>query len=634
MLALFLRLLIPYVVLLALRVVFYLYNIDSFGTLESGEIADLLRGALIFDSANIAYTYGLFIVLSLLPFRSRAEKWYQTMLFWIFSLATAAVVFFNSCDTVYFHYAKKRGTIDEFSYAENGNTFEIMVKSAFENWYLLLFAIALTAGAIWIYRKIPYRPLRLKRGYYPISILILGIGIFTLVTAMRGGIGRAIRPITLSNAAHFAATPQKASIVLSNPFCILRTLGNSKIRYSKYFSDIELDSLYQTTLHPSDSAIQPRKNIVIMILESFSYEHSTYLNPELHSTENYTPFLDSLMQQGYLYRKAYANGRKSIDALPSILTSIPSFKTPFALLPAALSPIKGLGTLLKEDGYSSWFFNGSEERSMGFVAFARTAGFDNIRTRENYESLHGNSEYDNYWGIWDEPFLQYMASELNAAPEPFVASTFTLSSHHPFVVPDKYKDQLPQGKTAIQRPVAYTDLAVRHFFDYAKQQPWYPNTIFVFVADHVSSETQSPETRTATGNSHILYFMYTPDGSLRGDTQRVTQQIDIMPTLLSMVGYSKPFFAFGRNSMDDSQEGFAVNYTGSSFQWIDSDRAYIFDEKELTNVYDLASDKLQTHNIVDQTVIEQQVGQRKIEAFIQKYYQTLENRNFTPTVNK
>ncbi len=604
------RLLIPIALVWILRILFYIYNADLLSIASwKSELPYILWGASIFDASNLSFTFALFAIFSLLPFRFKSNQIYQWLLFSYFALAISVLAVLNIADTVYFHYALKRITTDEFSYlSNNSNNSSIILKSILDNWYLLLVAIVLIYGSLKGYLKIPYYPTKLKsKFYYVVNTILFAVVVGLMVVFIRGGLGRAIRPLTLSNASQFVEAPQNAYIILNNPFCIIRTLNKNQLHYTKYYSEKELDSLFVPVIKPTSSLPMSKKNVVIFILESFSYEHSAYLNPQLYKDGiKYTPFLDSLMQQGFVFDKCYANGRKSIDALPSVLTSIPSFKTPFALTHQALSPMKGFGTLLGNEGWDSWFFNGSELRSMGFVAFAKSAGYKNFRTKEDYEKKHGFNDFDNYWGIWDDPFLKYMASELANAKEPFLATTFTLTSHHPFVVPDKYKDVLPKGKTKVQQGVAYTDMALWHFFDIAQQQNWYKNTIFVFVADHVSSETYSPETRSGAGNSHIMYVMYTPDGSLQGRSSTVTQQIDIIPTVLGLLNYNKPYFAFGRDVFARNDKGFAINYNGSAFQWITDSASYIFDEKT-------------THNAnVD----------KKVKAFVQRYYLQMEKRKF------
>ena len=144
----------------------------------------------------------------------------------------------------------------------------------------------------------------------------------------------------------------------------------------------------------------------------------------------------------------YANGTRSIQAMPSVLGSIPSFKTPFVLMPQSFGESRQLPAILRDKGYATVFFCGSERGSMGFGAYARSAGVERLVSREDYEARHGREDFDGYWGIWDEPFLQFMGEELSETPEPFFATLFTLSSHHPFVVPDAdTEDTLPDGYT-------------------------------------------------------------------------------------------------------------------------------------------------------------------------------------------
>lgn len=607
---LLLRMLIPIGLVWILRAIFYLHNADTLAVISwPEELPNLLWGSFIFDASNLTVTFGLFVFLSLLPLNFRAKKTYQTLLFVYFVLAIIVLVVLNITDAIYFHYASKRITIDEFSYFNNDNTFLIFLKGFIENWVLSVFGLLLIVLSIWLYKSVKFEVEDIRSWLAYVKnffLFVLAVGV--MLVAFRGGVGRTIRPITLSNAAQFVESPNKSYIVLNNPFCIVKTLKKNQSNYVKYFPESTLDSLFSPVRSGSDAKVMKRKNVVVFILESFSFEHSAFLNPHLYKPgENYTPFIDSLMQQGYIFDKCYSNGHKSIDALPSIITSIPSFKTPFALTQEALSPTNGIGKLLGNEGWETWFFNGSENRSMGFVAYAKSAGYNNFRTRENYEKQNGKNDFDGYWGIWDEPFLKYMANELNSAKEPFLATTFTLTSHHPFIIPDKYKNTLPKGNTRAHKCVAYTDMSLRKFFDIAKTKKWYDNTLFVFVADHVSCEVYSNEAKSEAENTHIIYFLYAPDGSVKGRSSTVTQQIDIMPTVLGLLDYNKAYFAFGCDVFASQNNGFAINYNGSAYQWITDTATYVFDEKTTGN------------KIVDQ----------KVKAFVQRYYLQMQKRKFT-----
>ena len=361
-----------------------------------------------------------------------------------------------------------------------------------------------------------------------------------------------------------------------------------------------------------------------------SAEHSALLHPALYAdrqVKGYTPFLDSLMQAGYCFERMYANGTRSIQALPAVLGSIPSFKTPFVLMPQALAPTRQLPRILRDKGYATAFFCGSAAGSMGFGAYARSAGIERLYSREDYEARHGRDDFDGYWGIWDEPFLQYAGEEMSALPEPFFAALFTLSSHHPFVVPDAYRDLLPEGLTRNHKCVAYTDNAFRRFFARYAGEEWFRRTVFVFVADHVSSEKFADATRVFPGDHHIIGLLYTPDGALRGRCDEAVSQIDLMPTLLGLMGNREPYFAFGRDLFGEQppEGGFALAYD-SGFEAVGGDRLLFFDERRTTGSY-RTDDLRREHDLGNDP--EAAALERRVKAFVQQYYRHLEQKDFT-----
>ena len=411
-LALVLRLGLLYAAWLLCRIVFFLQNRAEIGPLAASELPGLLHGSLVFDTVSILYVNSLFIVLSLVPLRLRERRWYGTMLFWLFSVANALALIVNVSDGVYYHYAKKRFTSDELSYlGNNDNTGTVLLKALAENWYVALFAAGLIAALVWAYRRIRVAPSRIRSNtaYALIHLPALLVAVGLSIGGIRGGFSRQTRPITLSNATLYTASSPKANLILSNPFCMLRTLGNRSIAYTEFFDDRTLEAIYTPIHRPEaaagDSLAFGDRNIVIFILESFSSEHSALLNPDLYPDgHGYTPFLDSLMREGYYFQNAFANGHKSIEALPSVLSSIPSYRTPFVLMPQALAPMKALPALLAEKGYKTSFFNGSGRGSMGFGAYAAQAGVQDYYSREDYEKRCGTDDFDGYWGIWDEEF--------------------------------------------------------------------------------------------------------------------------------------------------------------------------------------------------------------------------------------
>src|SRR5690606_35786309 len=247
----------------------------------------------------------------------------------------------------------------------------------------------------------------------------------------------------------------------------------------------ELEKIYPVIHHPKDSTEFKKLNVVVLILESFGKEHVGALNKDINNGtyKGYTPFLDSLIGESYTFNRSYANGRKSIDALPSVITGIPSVGEPFVLSIYSGNKTTSLAKLLGDEGYETAFFHGAPNGSMGFSAYTQLAGIKHYFGKDEYSN---DKDFDGIWGIWDEPFMQFMADKLTEMPEPFFASFFSLSSHHPFKVPEKYQGVFPKGPLPLHEPVGYTDYALRQFFEKAKKAPWFENTLFVLCADHSS----------------------------------------------------------------------------------------------------------------------------------------------------
>ena len=629
------RILLLYVVLLLCRILFYIYNSEIIGPIVASDYASLLRGSLMFDNVSILYANALFVVLSLVPLHLREKGWWQSMLYWYYVVVNSVLlVALNIADAIYFRYAQKRFTADDLFFAENDNSLQLALKFAAENWPAVLVGVAFIALLVVGYgRKCKPQNILSGAGYYLASTLVLVVAAGLSVGGIRGGFTKMTRPITLSNATLYTPDNMRATMILSNPFCVLRTMGSSgKLHYERYFDSVQLAKLYSPEHYPVGE-VRPTeltgRNVVVFVMESFSAEHSALLSPQLYEDSQqmgYTPFLDSLMRQSYTFFNMYSNGKRSIQALPAVWSSIPSFKTSFISMPQAMAPMRAMPKLFAENGYNTKFFCGSNHGSMGFGAYARQVGVEELYSREDYEQRHGKDDFDGYWGIWDEEFMQYMGEVLSESPQPFFSTMFTLTSHHPFVVPERYVGKFPEGKTAVHKCVGYVDEAFRRFFARYENEEWFRNTVFVFVADHVSSEKFSEEFRHSPADYRIFGFMYAPDSALFGEHRQVVSQIDIMPTLLGLMGYDKPYFAFGRDVFGEHRDvPMAVNYDNNLFQAITADYLVTFDEKAIVGIY--AKDDIEHRdNLVGKVDVE--VVERDLKAFIQSYYTHVEAKDY------
>ncbi len=629
------RILLLYVVLMLCRVVFYLYNSELIGALPREEWWSLLCGSLKFDTVSILYANAVFILLSMVPQPLRERSWWQGIMYWYYVVVNALlVVVVNMGDAIYFRYTQKRFSADEIFFADNDNSLQLIMTFASENLHIVLAGVALIALLAFGYlRRVKVERMFAGVWHYVAGAVMLVLAVGLAIGGIRGGFTKMTRPITISNATLYTPDNARATMILSNPFSILRTISSSgKLHYEKYFDETTLAEIYSPEHRPAEGTSATEltgRNVVLFILESFSAEHSALLRPDIYNDaeqKGYTPFMDSLMLQSYTFYNMYANGKRSIQALPAVWSSIPSFKAPFVLMPQAMAETHSLPAILGEKGYETMFFCGSDHGSMGFGAYARQTGIENLYSREDYEKVHGAGDFDGYWGIWDEKFLDFMGEVLSEQKEPFFSTMFTLTSHHPFVVPEEYEGVYPKGHTLNHQCVGYVDDAFRKFFAKYENEEWFRNTVFVFVADHVSSEKMTETFRRSPGDYHTFGFIYAPDTSLVGEHHEVVSQIDIMPTLLGLMGHSEPYFAFGRDIFNEhADEPFAINYDNNAFQAITAKHLIRFDEKSITGVY-AVDDVMYEKNLQEE--ISTVDMEKRMKAMIQSYYSRVENKDY------
>jgi len=440
---------------------------------------------------------------------------------------------------------------------------------------------------------------------------------FLFIGGVRGGWAHSTRPITLSNAGDYVDTPEEMNIVLNTPFSILKTLKAVSLKPVNYYPEQELNKLYDPIHLPQTDKPFNKKNVVVLILESFAKEHFGELNKDIQDGKykGYTPFLDSLIRNGYTFTDTYANGRKSIDALPSVITGIPSIGEPFVLSVYSGNETTSLAKLLGKKGYETAFFHGAPNGSMGFSAYMKLAGIQHYFGKNEYNN---DQDFDGIWGIWDEPFLQFTANKINTLKQPFFASFFSLSSHHPFKVPEKYQGKFPKGPLPVQEPIGYTDNALREFFATASKMPWFNNTLFVICADH-ATVSYLPEYQTTAGGFQIPIIFYAPGEGLVGKADKLVQQIDIMPTVLNYLHYDEPYFAFGSDAFKPGRDNFVLNNNAGSYNFYYKDYMMSYDGLKPVSLYNMKQDRLMKQDLIKQHPAVLDTMETKMKAFIQQY---------------
>ena len=628
-------------VLWNLLLVFLTYQVARFAYwLENSDMlrytSDVWRGGLLFDTSAILYTNVLWVALMLFPLHQKETPLYHRICKLLFIVVNGLALAVNLADSVYFQYTMRRTTTTVFSeFSNEGNLGSIIGTEFLNHWYLvLLFVVVMVL--LWLLYATPRIAIhRSDRWHYDI-VCLLSLLLFApfCVAGMRGGFTTAVRPITVSNANQYAARPTDAALVLNTPFSLIRTIGKNVFTVPDYFESEEAMEAIYSPLHPSQTSITSststtRKNIVILIVESFGREYIGALNRDLDNGtyKGYTPFVDSLINLSTTFRYSYCNGRKSIDGMPSILSSIPMFVEPFILTPASMNEFSGLAGILGAEGYHTAFFHGAQNGSMGFQAFAKKTGFQHYYGRTEYEAAKGTDDFDGTWAIWDEPFLQYYAEEMSRMPQPFMTALFTASSHHPFVVPEQYQQQYPEENLPIQKCIRYTDMALGKFFARCSREPWFQNTIFVLTSDHTNM-SDHPEYQTDLGGFCSPIIIYEP-GREPEIQDKIAQQIDILPTVLGMLHYPKPYFGFGIDVLNTPKEDtWAVNYLNGIYQYVKDGYVLQFDGMKTTALYSL-NDRLMKNNLKGKIQNQAQMEQ-ELKAIIQQYMERMTQNRLQP----
>ncbi|MBQ9253983.1 MAG: sulfatase-like hydrolase/transferase [Bacteroidales bacterium] len=550
------RYLFALVLLFATQIIFYLLNSTLFNVAGFKDFANICVGNIRFGLSTLSVFLAPYLVFSLLPITIKQKKWYRIFLSVLYFIGVEFILVCNLIDCGYYRFTFKRLTFDIFNYLGVGGDFNSLIPQFVRDyWHIFLIFIILNIVMYVLDWRIRKRwkteSMQYTKSFILSQSIVLVLVLIVSVIFQRGGFQ--VRPIGLLQASEYTST-QNASLVLNTPFTIYRTIGKAGLQTKQFYTEEELEKIYTPISKPAkevwadtlfNEPLQMGKtNVVMIIIESYAAE---YLSTYNKNGATYTPFIDSLAKHSIVFQ-GYSNGKRSIDGIPAVVSSMPLLNEESYITSSyGENKLGSIASLLKDNGYSTAFYHGGYNGTMNFDGFTNHVGYENYYGKNEYNN---NADYDGNWGIFDEPFLQYMGKKLNTTQNPFLATVFTLSSHHPYTIPAQHKGRFPKGTLIVHETVAYTDYAVRRFFEYAKQQDWFENTLFVITADH-SALTGTKEFQTALGLYRIPVIFYSPKLKHGLVSNDFMQQIDIFPTICDLLHNEKPFFSFGKSIFSD-----------------------------------------------------------------------------------
>lgn len=624
---LFRRIVAALLVFMLGRLIFVWMNPSTY----TGSFIEILTASLRYDLTAVSILLIPVVLLHLFPLKINNHPVWQgaisTYLILILSLSSLL----NCIDAAWFEYTQKRTGFDFFALITTGDDVGNNIGTyIIDFWYVALFWIGLVGLLVRTETMNRRRVTEYaKSPFTTASPLVKISGLLVLIAlnviGFRGGLQ--LKPLSLQAAARMVP-PASIPLVLNTPYSIIKTMGRESLTDPHYMTPAEAEIIFASHQHLTAADTVTKKNIVVIVLESFSHDYISYYHPE----KNTTPFFDSLMRHAECWPNTFANAKRSIEGIPAIVASLPNLMD-MAFINSAynVTRINSLASLLKPNGYTAGFFHGGNNGTMGFDNFSRLCGYEKYYGRNEYTGP--GTDYDGQWGISDHAFYHFMTGELNQWKEPFTATFFSLSSHHPYFIPPAFRQLIPAALSPVEKGICYADLSLRLFFREAAQQPWYKNTIFIITADH-AGPSATAYTSGKTGAFHIPLVIVQPSDSSHHIHEETAQQTDVLPTALALAGYSGAYTAFGRNLLA-AGDGWSVNYSNNAWSIINDRFLVMFDGNSISHVYE-RSDLLQEHDLTAQHLNDPEVRklERLLKSVLQQYTNGLIHNSIVPADEK
>ena len=466
-----------------------------------------------------------------------------------FGVMYCLVFMATAANIPYFQYFTKPLNSSIWNWAEYGTTtLGMMFGEASYYLYISLFFLA-TVGFCLLLRLYGKKllgslqksqPRRMvwkeRTGILLLSLPLIGLCIF----GIRGRTG--YNPIRVS-AAYFCNSPVLNQMGVNPVFCLLsstlddrrpenRTLHlmdaeRAVTEAQQFLSRTGIEGISPIARRVEGNAEGEKRNVVLIFLESLSAKHL-----QRFGGEGITPTLDSLWQQSLSFANFYSVGTHTNQGLYATLYGFPSIMKRNAMKGSAIPNYSGLPTVLQENGYQTFFFMTHEAQYDNMNAFFRSNGFEKIYAQEDYPK----EKIANHFGVQDDFLFEYAHPILNNAAKegrPFFASLLTITNHPPYVLPDYFSPKTNKPETQV---VEYADWAVKQFMDAAAKEPWFDNTLFVFVGDHGKMVGQA-DCELPESYNHVPFMIY-GTGITPEERTDFAGQVDIGPTLLSLLDIS------------------------------------------------------------------------------------------------
>jgi len=346
----------------------------------------------------------------------------------------------------------------------------------------------------------------------------------------------------------------------------LEAYSSSTLEYDRFYQMLPVDEASDLKLALcnqdgdgvqaiKDSIPAIKKNIVVIAVESLSADFlSAYGNED-----GITPNLDTLIEKSLVFDNLYAAGNRSVRGLEALTLCLPPSAGESLIKRPDNAGLFSTGTVLRANGYTTSFIYGGDSYFDNMRTYFSGNGFE-IIDKASYPKE--DITFANIWGTCDEDSYRVALKEFDKKAEsgtPFHAIIFTISNHRPYTFPEgkiTYDGEMKSRSAAVK----YTDFAIGQFLAEALRKPWFGNTVFVVVADHCASS--AGKTSIPVDKYHIPAIVYSPGFIRPQRVEKLCSQIDLMPTVFSLLHFSYDSKFYGQNILDSeyNQRAFMATY--------------------------------------------------------------------------
>lgn len=533
------RLLVVLLLFSISRWLIYLFNTEFFHHLSLREAFRLFFQGMRFDLVVIAYANIPMILLYCLPAKFIYNQVLQKIVNILFVFVNSVLVMLNMVDVIYFRFIGKRMTSELLQFFSNSfkNIASVFGHVLTNYWYLLVLVLlfVLVLAVVGKRTKLVQQTEVITNRWY--FIQWISFMVFSVLTplACRGGIQA--KPIDQTTALRYADS-QNVPIVLNTPFSIVKSTAGQVLPEVHRFDPEEMDfSPIHYSLKPNRfvlDSLDYAPNLMYIVLDGIGQEMISYYNPE--SRFQLTPFLDSLLTQSLTFN-GRANGRRSVEALPALLSGVPSLMDlGFTSSPYSDKKMDALDLTLEQHGYHD--------------------------------------------------------SRL-----PFAIMVYTLSSSNN----DKDSDLPKESYlwSHFEKKVYHTDCALRDIFEEASRQSWFDSTLFVITANHSNTEHYQKDYSNIWGMYSIPIAFFMPSRIPAYRCEEIAQQIDLNVSILSALGVEDTVFSFGRNVFDSLSEPNFIAYINQTYQFSDGQYLVQSDGENTIGVFNVIRDRQLDDNLID-----------------------------------